>query len=362
MEGVGSSQIIPLITFLSNTGLKIKLITFEKQSLSTDLLSRFIQLGVDWSPQTFGKGGLIAGAKRMNKLRKLVPETRIIHARSDIPTFAAITSHKAPVLWDVRSLWADQKVIIQDSHLHRTLYPSYRKLESYSAQNSQGLSTLTQAIVPILEARNKVIPSVREVIPTAVDLKRFNPKMSMPSRIRALFSGTYNDYYDLESSKVFLDSFRARLSLEVHWARPYESMRKTLGVGEESVFTCSQNEMANVIPDYSFGVAICKKLGGQSLAAAMPTKIAEFLACGRPVIVNQGLGDMDELIKKFNVGVVIGNTQDAILDNVEQLIQLISDSDTPHRCRELAESHFNMELSGKKYLQIYEKIASRPFL
>jgi len=180
-EGVGSSQITPLIHRLSKRGLKINLISFEKTNPQTKLITFFKELGVEWNPQPFGPSGLIGGVARINKLRRVISNTDLIHARSDIAAVSALASHQAPVLWDVRSLWADQKVLIQKSSLNKGLYQLYRELEDISARNSSGMSTLTSAVVPILELRNKRIPSLRTVVPTAVDLDRFRLSPEMPS-------------------------------------------------------------------------------------------------------------------------------------------------------------------------------------
>jgi hypothetical protein len=54
--------------------------------------------------------------------------------------------------------------------------------------------------------------------------------------------------------------------------------------------------MPNLVATAHFGMAICKENTGESLAAAVPTKIGEFLASGRPLIVSKGVGDMDALL------------------------------------------------------------------
>ena len=356
LEGVGSSQIIPLLTKLSITGLKINLISYEKTEPDNDLVDRLISLGVNWNSQRFGSNGLIGGVGRLNNLRLEIPKSDLIHARSDIPAVSGIASRKAPVLWDVRSLWADQKVMIQDSLLNRALYGAYRGLESIAANKSVGMSTLTSAVVPILEQRHKRIPSLRTVVPTAVDLNRFQLDPKMPKSFRALFSGTYNDYYDLKLSALFMIEIRKQIRVETHWARPSESNKSQIGVGEVKISPASQTEMALLIPNYSFGVSICKLDAGPSLSAAMPTKIAEFLACGRPVVVNKGLGDMDQFIAEFDAGVVLDEDLSNLRESASKLINLISDPDTPNRCRALAEKYFSMDVGAEKYLKLYSEM------
>jgi hypothetical protein len=355
-EGVGSSQITPLISLLSKSGLKINLISFEKSQLGNFHQQYFNSIGVHWNPQAFGSNGIFAGIERMKVLRQQIPRTNLIHARSDIPAVSGIASHKAPVLWDVRSLWSDQKVIIQETLINRGLYGLYRGLEGIAANKSLGMSTLTNAVIPILEARHKRLPNFRSVVPTAVDLDRFKPSSPMPTAVRALFSGTYNDYYDLGLSAQFMEEIRKLIPVETHWARPVESSKRHIGVGESSVFPATQSDMSELIPNYSFGVAICKLDAGPSLAAAMPTKIAEFLACGRPIVVNKGLGDMDQFLDEFDAGVILNGELGNVVDSAHKLLGLITDPDTPGRCRALAEKYFSMDTGAAKYLKLYSQM------
>jgi len=352
-EGVGSSQITPLISRLSKAGLKINLISYEKSKQNSELADYFELIGVDWNARAFGANGFMGGISRLNNLRQEIPKTNLIHARSDIPAVSGIASRRAPVLWDVRSLWADQKVMIQKNLLNKTLYHSYRALETIASHQSLGMSTLTSAVIPVLEERNGKLPPLRAVVPTAVDLDRFQLNSKLPSKLRALFSGTYNDYYDLRLSAIFMEELRSLTELETHWARPLESEKKQINVGEDRIFPASQTEMAELIPNYSFGMSVCKLDAGPSLSAAMPTKIGEFLACGRPIVVNKGLGDMDKFIKEFNVGVSLDGDPINLKKSATELINLVLDPGTPNRCRALAEKYFSMEVGAKRYLDLY---------
>ena len=355
-EGVGSSQISPLISLLSQASLKIKLISYEKLNPNVQLVDYFKSIGVDWDPQPFGSHGRIGGLGRVNNLRRAIPRARLIHARSDIPAVSAITSHQAPVLWDVRSLWADQKRVIQKSTFSSAAYPLYRGLESIAAINSFGMSTLTSAVIPILEQRHKKLPQLRTVVATAVNLERFKLNATMPAKLQVLFSGTFNDYYDLDLSRLFMQEIRKQISVETHWARPTESHRSQLEVGESKVFPSTQIGMAELIPNYNFGVSVCKLDAGPSLAAAMPTKIGEFLACGRPVVVNKGLGDMDLFIKEFDAGVILDGSAGNLHESATKLVGLLLDPETPQRCRALAEKYFSMEKGANNYLNMYSQM------
>ena len=155
-----------------------------------------------------------------------------------------------------------------------------------------------------------------------------------------------------------MKELRKRVAVETHWARPIESDRSQIGVGEDQVFPVTQIGIAELIPNYSFGVSICKMDAGPSLAAAMPTKIGEFLACGRPIVVNKGLGDMDRFIQEFDTGIILDGDRDNLINGATTLVNLISDPETPSRCRALAEKYFSMDAGANKYLDLYSQMLS----
>jgi hypothetical protein len=155
-EGVGASQIIPLLIGLSKQGKKISLTTFEKNSPSTEILDVLSNHGIRWNPQDFGAVGALGGFKRLRKLQGVIPPSNVIHGRSDIPTAAAVFSDSAaPILWDVRSLWSDQRKVIDTPGWNPLTSRAARTLEDVSARNSSAMVTLTAAVVPILEKRHK---------------------------------------------------------------------------------------------------------------------------------------------------------------------------------------------------------------
>jgi len=355
-EGVGSSQITPLILGLAEKGKEICLITFEKTKPTTQSIDLFSGAGVLWIPKEFGKLGAVGGISRLNSLRWSIPDSAVLHGRSDIATAAAILSRsEAPVLWDVRSLWSDQRLFIGTAGWSNFTARGARTLEDLSAKKSSAMTTLTAAVVPILQQRHKRIPTIREVIPTCVQTLKFLPSPMPPGQITCLLSGTFNNYYDISRTKQVLDEIRNKIDLRVIWARAAESPTEKLGVGEDSIISASHSEMPRLVRESHFGIAICKQDNLDSLAAAVPTKIGEFLASGRPVIVSKGIGDLDHILRSTNTGLVI-DQYDALQTLSDQIITLINDEGTPERCRELAMLHFDMEKSVDKYLEIYERM------
>ena len=356
-EGVGSSQIAPLMERFATHGMKINLITFEKTTPPISLEDRMKTAGIEWTRIPFRNTGPLGGLARTIQLARRISSSEIIHARSDFPAVAARINGKNRILWDVRSLWADQRKFIEENPLKRGILSLYEPFEKIACNSSLALSTLTKAVVPILEERHTNLPKFRTVVPTAVDLDRFKFSPLMPSTIRGLYSGTYNKYYDLDLSRKFIEELKKLVPCEVDWARPKESQIAALNAGEDRSFSATQPEMAHLLGDYSFGMSICREDAGPSLKAAMPTKIAEFLAIGRPVVVNVGLGDCDEILKSGEIGVVI-RREDNLRNKALELLEICNNPETPRRCREIAINYFSLTSGVDKYLDVYRCMLS----
>ena len=355
-EGVGSSQVTPLILGLAKKGKKLCLITYEKIKPGQEFLELFSNAGVKWIAKEFGKPGAAGGVQRLNSLRRSIPNSEILHGRSDIASSAAILSRMdSPVLWDVRSLWSDQRLLIGTDGWNSFTAKGARVLENLSASKATAMTTLTAAVVPILQERHKRIPSIREVIPTCVQTKKFLSSPMPSGELTCLLSGTFNNYYDIDRTREVLAAIRKNIDLRVIWARASEAPTQNLSVGEDEVISASYSQMPDLVKKSHFGIAICKSNNTESLAAAVPTKIGEFLASGRPVIVSKGIGDLDQMIENTRTGIVVEHGQ-PLTTIGEQIGSLISDAQTPQRCRDLAMQHFDMEKSVGRYLDIYDRM------
>ena len=355
-EGVGSSQITPLVLGLAEEGLKVQLMCLEKKALSTELKSVFQEAGVALMVKDFGSFGPVGGLGRIFRLSSSLKGSRMIHGRSDLATAAGILGQRdKPILWDVRSLWADQRLAIGNQGWNSFTAEGARLLENYCASNASAMTTLTAAVVPILEARHRILPKVQEVIPTCVQTDKFylSPMPQLP--LTCLMSGTFNTFYDLERTRQVILAIREFTDLKVLWARPSESSTTSLGLGEEVINGTRHEEMPDLVARSHFGIAICKQDDDKTLSAAVPTKIGEFLAAGRPMLISKGIGDLEQMLGSVRAGIILGHNDD--LDGVaEELMDLIFDKDTPARCRELSMREFNMTSAVRKYISVYKKL------
>ncbi len=92
-----------------------------------------------------------------------------------------------------------------------------------------------------------------------------------------------------------------------------------------------------------------------SKISSSPTKLAEVLAMGIPVISNSGVGDVEEIIQNSKGGMVI---KDFVPDEYERVVisvPLFLQSD-PSFTRNKVESEYSLKKGIQLYREVYDKI------
>jgi glycosyltransferase involved in cell wall biosynthesis len=99
--------------------------------------------------------------------------------------------------------------------------------------------------------------------------------------------------------------------------------------------------------------------GGLSKLGSSPTRMAEVLGCGRPVVANPGVGDVEQVICQHRVGVLTRGASAAEMDAcVTDLLALLKDPELARRCRRTAEDLFSLDTGTAAYRQLYADILS----
>jgi len=97
-----------------------------------------------------------------------------------------------------------------------------------------------------------------------------------------------------------------------------------------------------------------------SKRASCPTKFAEGLASGLPVVCNRGIGDLDDIVEKEGVGVLVDDfSETAYGAAARRLKALLEDPGLSQRCRRLAETRYGVDLGADAYRELYVELAGR---
>ncbi|MEJ7583477.1 MAG: hypothetical protein WKF43_05160 [Acidimicrobiales bacterium] len=177
--------------------------------------------------------------------------------------------------------------------------------------------------------------------------------------MRLLLSGTFNALYDMPAMLGLFRAVSARCPAHLRLARsvrsPWDGAVQAEG---GSIADVAFADMPAEVQSSHAGLSVCRRDLPGAVIGAMPTKIAEFLASGRPVVVSRGLGDMDRLAAEYRCAVVVDDASESGLAvAATALLDLVADPNTPTRCRRAAEDHFSLEVGIDRLLEVYGSVS-----
>ena len=121
------------------------------------------------------------------------------------------------------------------------------------------------------------------------------------------------------------------------------------------VIAAEHRDMPSHIARMSAGAALVKP--AYSKIASAPTKLAEYLACGVPVLGNIGVGDVGPILEGRGIGVAVDRFDEASLRaGIARLVALTQEKDIASRCRAAAEELFSLESGVAAYRRIYDEL------
>jgi len=134
----------------------------------------------------------------------------------------------------------------------------------------------------------------------------------------------------------------------------------SLGI-EEKNFLVTQVAPAEV-PRYlkAADIAISFIKPCYSKQSSSPTKIAEYLASGLPIVCNAGVGDLDKLIEEKRVGTLLQEfTPHAYLKALKEIDIMRGDENLAERMRGVARQEFDLVSVGRtRYRRLYERLVN----
>jgi glycosyltransferase involved in cell wall biosynthesis len=309
-------------------------------------------------------------------------DAEILHARGHVPALmgalAKRLTGRGRMIFDIRGFmpeeYTDAGVWPENGYLYRGV----KRVESYLFAASDGFVVLTERAREILfpgfettDRRGRPI----EVIPCCVDSSRFRAaeeasrdelrrELKLANRRVIVYVGSFGGWYMTDEMTQFLalahekDPRTFALILTQSPPGPVRQRLQDLGLKDDDFFVGRVG--ASEIPRYlkASDVAISFIKACYSKQSSSPTKIAEYLASGLPVVCNSGVGDLDELLTTDRVGVLIREfTPAAYTRALLELDMLTQDQMLSARCRASANERFNLEtVGGFKYRRLYRRL------
>jgi glycosyltransferase involved in cell wall biosynthesis len=364
-EPLGHSQVLAYLIRLAH-GYDISLISFEKSRPSAVFCEAVARAGITWLPLRYHRRppllstalDLLSARRALTRVARDGPAT-ILHARSDVPALMALSARRKTdgrLLFDIRGFWADERV---EGGLWRAggvLYRVAKRWERRFYADADAIVTLTQASLPQINAWTSPRTVPVEVIPTCVDLQRFADRPERPGGPHAVWSGSIGTWYRFDLAARVADALSLPLTV---LTRQVELARRVVGAYPATIRSVAPEQVPSEL--FAGDVGLCLIVSSYSKTASAPTRFAEYMAAGMPVLVTRGVGDLESLVEAHRVGVVLQGDDDvSISDAAARVRSLAADPEARKRCRRLACEHFDVEIGAARYEAIYARLAGRP--
>jgi glycosyltransferase involved in cell wall biosynthesis len=200
-----------------------------------------------------------------------------------------------------------------------------------------------------------------------VERKRRRAELNLADQFTLVYSGSIDGWYLTERMVEFFAAL-LKINPDAHflWLTPgkHDRIRSLMArfqikSDRYSIRFVSASEVPNYLSAADAGIAFIKPCF--SKLASSPTKNAEYLACGLPLVINAGIGDSDALVTEHHSGALLRDFTEAEYVAAKAVIErLVTNADeTRRRAREIAERLFNLKTVGAtRYARLYERVLS----
>ncbi|MEP6847520.1 MAG: glycosyltransferase family 4 protein [Acidobacteriota bacterium] len=395
-EPLVQTQVIPYLLEIAKDEIEVTLLTFEpnmKEKWTAEQIEservKLSEKGIAWLCRAYHKSpsvpatayDIFSGAWYIGQLLRK-EKYDVLHGRVHIPTLIGalarkLSKHKPKLLFDIRGFFPEEYTDAGVWPENGWLYRSAKRVEKWLLEEADGFVVLTEKAREILFPESKETGFDRferpvEVIPCCVDIEKFKTanefsrrearaELEIGDRRVIAYVGSFGGWYLTDE---MLELFAAAKKQDpnsfalIFTQRDTESIKARL---REKGFSDSEFYVGSVtpgeLPKYlsAADAAVSFIKACYSKQSSSPTKIAEYLACGLPIIANRGVGDIDLQLGGGDVGVLLDGFEEekyaSALGRIEEL------GDVANICRETAAREFDLEtVGGIRYRRMYSRL------
>jgi glycosyltransferase involved in cell wall biosynthesis len=393
-DPLGQSQVIPYLQGLAAEGYKIFLLSCEKKIPyieSKNNISKILSTSnIFWRPILYTKNPPVFSTlfdilKLRSAAKKIHTKYKIdmVHTRAGVPTLVGLwlkNKYGIKLLNDIREFYADSRVDGNmwniNNFLYKKVYQYFKQKEDEAIQKNDGIVCLTYAAKKIIQqwpAYKKNTPF--EVIPCSADMDLFDANTITTSQQETLMQRlgiTKNDFIIsylgsiggwylttemMNFCKALIDKKPTTKLLFISPHKHAEILQVANDAGIQPHQIIIQKANRKQVPlllslsKYSiFFIKPC-----YSKQSSSPTKHAEIMAMGKPVITNAGVGDVADIVEKYQSGIVVNSFSKNEIENaVNKICNDIEYS--ANDIRTGAIEFYSLTNAIEKYKSIYKLI------
>jgi glycosyltransferase involved in cell wall biosynthesis len=390
LEPLGESQVVSYVERLANRAA-ITVLSFEKPLDLADtarmaaMRRRLSSAGVAWIAESYHKRppvfstayDVMRGCWHARRWAREDSGPALVHARGYVPSLIALDAKRsrgARFVFDMRGFWIDEKVEAEHWPRGGLLHRAGKWWERRFFAGADAVVSLTHAGVREFGSLGRLRPQVPvEVITTCTDLDRFRPgapdaalraSLGLDGAVVIGYAGTLSNWYLRQETLAYLarllQAFPSARVLcvtrEDHDRLRADAVQAGVPADRLVLRRASFDQMPALLRLMQLGVFFIKPCFSKRASAA--TKLGEFLACGVPVVINDGIGDSGAIVRQGCVGVVLAEANAAQYDaSLPEVARVLADPEMPARCRAVAEREFSLDRGVERYAALYERIS-----
>ncbi len=403
-EPLVQTQVLPYLREIKKMdGLKVSLLTFEpnfNNTWTTEQVAaerkNLAEENITWHCLPYHKKpsvpatlyDIFCGARFAARLSRR-EDIDVFHARSHVPALMGAIAkkfcrRKPKLIFDIRGFFPEEYTDAGIWKENGWLYRVVKQTEKWLLKESDGFIVLTEKARQILFPASTKTGSDEfgrpvEVIPCCVDLHRFEiadqisrkelrKNLNIEDRKVIVYVGSFGGWYLTEETAEFFGAAKEKYPNAfalILTQSPVETIQPLL---EKRGFLPTDFLIAKIspkeIPLYlgASDIAVSFIKSCYSKQASSPTKNAEYLACGLPIVVNSGAGDTGEITAEDKTGVIIEEfNRESYQTAFVELEKLLEDKvGLNERCRESAKARFDLQgVGGERYRNLYRRLLAR---
>ena len=386
MDPLGESQVLQYLLGLAGRH-DITLLTFERPANLAEhdrlvgLENRCRAAGIVWHRRVWhNRPGLpatlydIVSGIRLGSRLSRQNRIGVLHCRSYIGSLIGLAVKRrtgAKLVFDMRGFWPDERV---DGGIWRRdswRYRVFKRIERQLFLHADHVVSLTRAGVREFRGfdylAGRALPV--SVVPTCTNLDLFQPT-PVPRRGFTLgYVGSTGSWYMFDMvaravARLFELVPDARFLVVNKGAHP-QIRADLIAAGVDMSRVDLRSSPFDMVPgqiaQMDAGIFFIKPVW--SKRASCPTRMGEFLACGKPCLANDKVGDVAEDFAQTGTGIALSSLPDGQLDmrnldrDILRLVSLASEPGIADRCRAAAEQRFSLAAGTSTYDRIYDSLA-----
>lgn len=377
LENIGQSQILPLLKKISKNWNLI-LMTFEKKKDLNNIKKKHILDEINkhkiksifniYSDYIYYFSSILNFIKGNIKLIKILLFTniKIVHLRSLMPALIIlpyIYIFNFKIIFDIRGFWIDEKVERRGLNKKSFTYFFFKKIEKIFIYKSDTIVCLTNESKKIIKKIYNLKDKTIVVIPTCVDQNLFYPKKIKKNNdiinlgYIGTTSGAYNFNLVVQTFKKLLN-INEKYKLTVISNDTYDDIKKiflrnNVDTKFFSILNIEHKKINSEINKLDLGIFYLNN--NFSIKASFPTKIAEFLACGVPIICNNFNEDVFNILLSNKFGYIHDFKTNNIIKLNNQINKLKNNNIKKYSLN-YVKKNLSLDFSSISYDNIYKNL------